>query len=112
MTAPTIALPTAAIPDEPHDEQQHDCTHGGVKDRPDDSDTNMNPEPRQQPVADEGPNNPDDEITDEAKTRPPYEHVGRKPPYYLVGWRDCRLVGGTNRNALRGFPSRIILIAK
>src|SRR6202040_2290209 len=58
-TARAIAFPIAATPDEPHDEQQHDSAHGGVDDRGDNSDTEMDTKPRQQPAPNEGTDNTD-----------------------------------------------------
>jgi len=76
-TAPTIAFPIAAAPDEPHDEQQHDSAYGGVEDRPYNSDTKMDTEPRQQPVPNEGTDNTDHEVTNKSKTSPLHDSTGQ-----------------------------------
>jgi hypothetical protein len=72
-SAPTAALPVAAAPDEPHDEQQQDSAYRGVGDCRDNSGTKIDTEPRQQPSPNEGTDNADDEITNESKTGPAHD---------------------------------------
>jgi len=70
------AAPTAATADEPDDEKQYDGAYGGVEDRADDSNTKMDIEPGQQPVADEGADHSDHHVTDEAKAGSPDDLAG------------------------------------
>ncbi|MGA3399986.1 MAG: hypothetical protein ABSC95_12265 [Acetobacteraceae bacterium] len=75
-TGTRAAAPTAATSDKPDDEKQHDGAYGGVDDRTDNSHTKMDTEPRQQPVADEGADNADYHVTDEAKAGPLHDSPG------------------------------------
>src|SRR5580700_10134306 len=65
--APAIAraAKSATTADEPDDEQQHNGADRGVDDGADNSDTKMNADLRQQPVTDEGADNPDYQVTND-----------------------------------------------
>src|ERR1700736_1989231 len=67
---PTAAAPTGApaatATDEPDDEEQQAGADRGVDDRGHDPGTNMETELRHQPVADEGADNPDYQVANDA----------------------------------------------
>jgi hypothetical protein len=79
QTAPPTAVPLAASTDQPYHDQQQDGADGGVDDRADNSDTKMDTDLRQEPVADEGANNSDDEVTNQAETCALYDLAGQPP---------------------------------
>src|ERR1700730_2792050 len=59
------ASPAAAAPDEPENQQEQHRADRGVDDRSDNTHPNVDAELRQQPVADEGPYDSDDEVADD-----------------------------------------------
>jgi hypothetical protein len=61
------ATKAAAAADEPHDEQENQRPDGCVDDGGDNSDAKVEAELGQQPVANEGANDPDEEVTDESE---------------------------------------------
>src|SRR5271155_5402594 len=65
-TAPATT-PCTAAGKHPQDEEQHDGTEGGVDDERDQPNTKMDVQPRQQPIADERPDDADDQISYEAE---------------------------------------------
>jgi hypothetical protein len=73
--------PTGTTSDEPDDEKQNDATYGGVDDRTDDSRPKMQTEPRHQRVTDEGADNADDHVADEAEAGPLDDLTGQPPGY-------------------------------
>jgi len=76
-TAPAAAPATAA--DQPDNEQQQDGADGGVDDRADDSDAEMQAELRHQPIADEGANDADDQVTNDPKSGSLHDFTGQPP---------------------------------
>src|ERR1700733_9273089 len=54
--------PATATRDESNDQEQHDGADGGVDDQSDGSNTEMDVQSRQQPIADERPDDTDDQI--------------------------------------------------
>ena len=76
-TTPAAALPIAAAADEPHNEQQYDSADGRVDDRCGHPDTKLDPEPRQQPIANEGADNTDDEVADYSETGAAHDLTGQ-----------------------------------
>ena len=100
-TARTVALPTAAAPDKPYDEEQHDRANGGVDDRGDNSGTKLNTEPRQQPAPNEGTDDPDDEVTNKPKTGPAHDLTGQ-PAGDHANQQDHKKTFARHVHALRG----------
>jgi hypothetical protein len=76
-TAPSAAPPTASA-DQQHDEEQQYRADGSVHDRADDAVAKMDAEPRQQPTADKGAQDTDNQITDDPKSGPSYD-LTRQP---------------------------------
>lgn len=80
--APTTApapTPPASTLDEADDEEQHNRADGGIDDQTEDSGAKMDVQSRQQPVANEGADNPDDQITDEPKSCALHDLTGQPP---------------------------------
>jgi hypothetical protein len=69
-TASPTAAPASATSDKPDDEEEQRSTDGSVDNCGDNPCTKMNIQLRQQPVADEGANNSDYQVTNEAKSSP------------------------------------------
>jgi hypothetical protein len=63
--------------DEPDDEEQQHGADRGVDDRGDDSGTNMETQLRHQPTANEGADNTDQQVTNEAKSGPVHYLTGQ-----------------------------------
>src|SRR4029077_15502119 len=81
QTAPPTpaAVPSAASTDQPDDDQQQDGADGGVDDRADNPGTEMDTDLRQEPVADEGTDDNDYHVTNEAKTGALDDLAGQPP---------------------------------
>jgi hypothetical protein len=67
-TSPPTAAPAAATPNESDDEEQQNRADGGVYDRSDKAQAEVDAELGQQPSADEGANDSDDEVADDSKS--------------------------------------------
>src|SRR5580658_9883724 len=103
LAAPPDAAPTAAAADEADDEKQHDAADRRVDDRADNSDAEMDVELRQQPVADEGADDSDDNVANQPKTGPAHDVTGQ-PSRDKTDDEDDEeaFVGQVHGNFLRG----------
>jgi hypothetical protein len=70
--------PSAASVDESQNDEEQDGADGRGDDCRDDAGPEMNAEPRQQPVADEGTDDADSEVGDETEAGPP-DHLSGEP---------------------------------
>jgi hypothetical protein len=75
-TSPS-ASPSAATAEKPHHEEQQYRTDGGVDDRADDTATEMDAEPGQQPTAYKGAEDTDNQIADDPESGPAYDLTGQ-----------------------------------
>src|SRR3954447_11108568 len=71
-TAPS-ASPSAATTEQPHEEEQQYRAEGSVDDRADDAAAEMEAKLRQQPTADKGTQDADNNITNDPKACPAYD---------------------------------------
>jgi len=76
-TAPA-ASPSTAIAEQPHEEEQQYRADGSVDDRADETAAEMDAKLRQQPAADKGTQDADNQITDNSKAGPAYD-LTRQP---------------------------------
>src|ERR1700727_1313788 len=68
--APAASVVTAATADQPEQQQKDNSPDKGVDDQSDNADPEVNTKLRQQPIADEGADQTDQQITDQSETAP------------------------------------------